>query len=117
MPISIKRIYDDPTPSDVYRVLVDRLWPRGIAKDSAAINEWCKDAAPSNELREAYHADELTFAEFAKRYRAELADGGAQPLVDRVAAGEAVTLIYAAKNTEQNHAIVLRDFIAEEADQ
>ncbi|MGP1272187.1 MAG: DUF488 domain-containing protein [Phycisphaerales bacterium] len=115
MPITIKRIYDDPAPSDGFRVLVDRLWPRGVAKDSAQIDEWAKDAAPSNELRKAYHADEISFAEFAKRYRKELAAGGAQPLIDRVSAGETVTLLYAVRNTEQNHAMVLCDFLSARA--
>ena len=115
MPITIKRIYEEPAPSDGFRVLVDRLWPRGVAKDSTEIDEWAKDAAPSNELRMAYHADEITFAEFAKRYRKELSQGGAQPLIDRVKAGETVTLIYAARSTEQNHAMVLRDYIEEKA--
>ncbi|MEO1584704.1 MAG: DUF488 family protein [Planctomycetota bacterium] len=115
MPLSIKRIYDDPAPTDGFRVLVDRLWPRGIPKDSAEIDEWAKDAAPSSDLRKAYHADEITFAEFSNRYRQELDQGGAQPLIDRVSAGEAVTLVYAARDTEQNHAMVLRDYIHEKA--
>ena len=117
MPISIKRIYDDPVPSDGFRVLVDRLWPRGVSKDAAEIDEWAKDATPSDLLRKAYHADELSVAEFAKKYRNELDAGGAEPLIGRVRAGETVTLVYASANSEQNHAMVLRDYIQEKAGQ
>ena len=115
MSISIKRIYDDPAPSDGYRVLVDRLWPRGVSKDAAALDEWAKDAAPSSDLRAWFHEDMTRFDVFAKKYRDELDAGGAQPMIDRVRAGYTVTLIYASANAEQNHAIVLRDYINEKA--
>lgn len=111
MPVAIKRIYDDTAPSDGFRVLVDRLWPRGVSKQAAAIDEWAKDAAPSDALRRAFHGGDLDFAAFSEEYQKELASGGAQQLIERVASGEAVTLVYAAKNTEQNHAVVLAAFI------
>lgn len=115
MPVAIKRIYDDPAPSDGFRALVDRLWPRGVSKEAALIDMWAKDAAPSDALRRAFHGGELDFAAFSRAYRAELAGGGAQPLIERAAAGESVTLVYAARDTRQNHAAVLAAYIAEAA--
>ena len=103
--IRVKRVYEDPEPEDGHRVLVDRLWPRGLTKEAAAIDEWNKDAAPSHDLRRWIHADLSGWAEFRKRYAREL-DGvmaAWAPLIERARAGR-VTLLYAAKNTEQNHA-------------
>ena len=94
--IQCKRVYDPQESSDGYRVLVDRLWPRGIKKEALACDEWCKELTPSAELRKAFHGEAIDFAHFSQRYRQEL-DAHRQPL----------TLLYAAKNTEQNHARVL----------
>lgn len=112
MHIHIKRVYDTPAPTDGLRVLVDRLWPRGLAKKDAAIDVWAKDLAPSNELRRWFAHEDEKFAEFTRRYRLELDSGMAQ--VDELitsADGGAVTLLYAAKNTKSNHAIVLQAWL------
>lgn len=110
MDIVIKRVYEKPTAEDGYRVLVDRLWPRGVAKARAELDEWCKDVAPSPELRVwfAHRADR--FEEFSQRYGAELASSEAsEELLERAdaAGAQRLTLVYAAKDPEVNHALVL----------
>ncbi len=97
---------------DGYRVLVDRLWPRGIKKTELRYDEWAKTLAPSAELRKAFHGETIDFSEFSKCYREELNKAGdaAQALAKR-AQKETVTLLYGAKNTAQNHALVLADFL------
>lgn len=110
--IRIKRVYRAPRVSDGARVLVDRLWPRGLAKDRARLHSWCRDIAPSDELRHWYHADPARWPDFAARYRDELA---ARPdlvraLADLAAEG-AVTLLFASKEEERNNAAVLRDYL------
>lgn len=112
MSIRLKRIYDAPDPRDGYRVLVDRLWPRGISKDRAGLDEWAKDLAPSNELRQWYHADRSHWTEFRQRYLAELKEQSdrLRELAARARTGE-VTLLYAAADPDQNHAIVLLEAI------
>ena len=72
--VRLKRVYDDPEPGDGFRVLVDRLWPRGLTKSAARVDLWMKEVAPSKDLRRWYHADLTRWAEFRRRYRAELAD-------------------------------------------
>ena len=108
----IKRIYDPPGPEDGFRVLVDRLWPRGITKKRAALDVWLKDVAPSTELRTWFHAQPDGFDEFAARYRAELA---ANPAVDELRAAEkvhpTVTLLYSVRDPERNHAAVLAEYL------
>ena len=112
MPYRIKRIYDPPAPEDGFRVLVDRLWPRGVTKQRAALDLWIKEVAPSTELRTWFHARPDDFDEFADRYRAELA---ANPAVDELRAvtkaHPAVTLLYSVKDPERNHAAVLADYL------
>jgi len=110
--IYCKRVYQEPTPGDGYRVLVDRLWPRGVKKSDLQCDEWAKALAPSAELRKAFHGDVIDFTEFSRRYIAELTSQGDAPkgLADR-AKNQTVTLLYGAKNTEQNHALVLADFL------
>lgn len=106
--IQCKRVYDAPAREDGYRILVDRLWPRGIKKADLVYDEWCKALTPSSELRKAYHGDTLDFAAFGQAYRQELAQHKAEG--ERIAARaqtQTVTLLYAAKQTEQNHAQVL----------
>lgn len=110
-----RRVYEPPAPDDGYRVLVDRLWPRGLTKERAALDEWAKDAAPSPDLRTAWHrAATGEWDGFADRYRAELDDN---PAVDRLLAlgrdHDRVTLLYAAHDPERNHAAVLRDHLTE----
>jgi DNA-3-methyladenine glycosylase len=112
VPYRIKRIYDPPAPEDGFRVLVDRLWPRGVTKQRAALDLWLKEVAPSTELRTWFHARPDGFDEFADRYRAELA---ANPAVDELRAvakaHPAVTLLYSVKDPERNHAAVLADYL------
>ena len=110
--IQCKRVYDPAEKSDGYRVLVDRLWPRGVKKENLIYDEWCKDLAPSAELRKAYHGEVIDFATFCQHYREELShhqDVG-QRLAD-IAQKQGLTLIYAAANTAQNHARVLADWL------
>lgn len=114
--IQIKRIYESAAADDGFRVLVDRLWPRGISKDRAALDDWWKDIAPSPELRTWFGHKEERFAEFAEKYRAELSTGTAAPthmvtVNEHLTAGENVTLLYGAKDPKINQAIVLRDWM------
>ena len=108
--IRVRRIYDDPQPGDGSRVLVDRLWPRGLRKDAAALDEWLRDAAPSNELRGWYGHDPAKFAEFRRRYTAELAGPGPRAALGRLrtlAAAGPVTLLTA--TAEVRHRRASRD--------
>lgn len=113
MELRRKRAYDTANPSDGFRVLVDRLWPRGLSKDRAAIDLWAKDAAPSPELRKAWHAaDADEWDAYADQYRAELAHDTAPALADladRLRPHPTVTLVYAAHDPLRNHAIVLEE--------
>lgn len=122
MSIGIKRAYADAAPTDGYRVLVDRLWPRGVSKTRAELDLWAKDVAPSAELRRAWHADPhgtapAGFDAFAAAYRQELARPPARDALDElvriVREQERVTLVYGAKDPEVNHAVVLRDVLEE----
>ncbi|MGW5384742.1 DUF488 domain-containing protein [Nocardia sp. NPDC003963] len=108
----VKRVYEAPEPGDGYRVLVDRLWPRGVAKAAARIDEWAKDITPSTELRRWFHEDpEHRRAEFTERYRDELAAPAARDILDRlrerVAADPPVTLLTAVKEPGHSHVPVL----------
>ncbi|WP_242370814.1 MULTISPECIES: DUF488 domain-containing protein [Anaeromyxobacter] len=114
--VRLKRAYDGPERSDGYRVLVDRLWPRGVKKEALALDLWAKDLAPSPGLRRWFGHDPARFREFARRYHAELGTGPAQVLLaelGRRAAHRTVTLVYGARDREHNGAVVLRDLIAE----
>jgi len=108
--VRLKRAYEEPEAADGYRVLVDRLWPRGLRKAGAHIDEWLKDLAPSNELRRWFAHDPGRFAEFRDRYRQELSNPTARALLAalaRRARSETVTLIYAAKDERHSNAAVL----------
>lgn len=108
----VKRIYEPPADDDGFRVLVDRLWPRGIAKESAAVDLWLKDVAPSTTLRTEFNHRPERFAVFSERYRLELDSNPAVAgLLELAAAHPRVTLLYAARNTEANHALVLLDYL------
>jgi len=110
--VEIKRAHEPATAADGYRVLVDRLWPRGVSKEHAALDLWLKDVAPSTELRESWNHNPATFSEFAKAYRKELSHNPAlTELKKLVETHPLVTLIYAAHDPQINHAIVLRDVI------
>ncbi len=111
--INIKRIYDEPTDGDGYRVLVDRLWPRGISKKDARLDEWNKEIAPSPELRKWFDHKEERFQEFRLLYRKELASKTKElHRLKTLAKKEVVTLIYGAKDPAINHAVVLKEFLA-----
>ncbi|HEY7382048.1 MAG TPA: DUF488 domain-containing protein [Beijerinckiaceae bacterium] len=110
--IRIKRIYDPPAPDDGYRVLVDRLWPRGIRKDAAQIDLWCKEVAPSTALRRWYDHDLAKWDEFRRRYRAELQrQPAALALLRDKAARGVLTLLYAAREPERNNAAALESIL------
>lgn len=108
MAVRRKRVYEAPSPADGLRVLVDRLWPRGLAKDKARVDLWLRDVAPSTELREWFGHDPEKWPEFQRRYRAELKGNAA--LKELKALGrkhEDITLVYAVRDAEHNHARVL----------
>ncbi|WP_336050276.1 DUF488 domain-containing protein [Streptomyces sp. CA2R101] len=114
--LRVRRVYEAPEPADGARVLVDRLWPRGLSKADAQLSEWCKDVAPSSELRRWFHHEEPRFAEFAERYREELAQEAVQPalegLRERAAQGP-LTLLTATKDVSVSHVNVLIEVLRE----
>ncbi|KQV83665.1 DUF488 family protein [Rhizobium sp. Root1220] len=112
MSLQIKRIYEPPSPFDGDRILVDRLWPRGVSKKGARLDSWLKDVAPTPELREWFDHRPDRWEEFEKRYRAELVHNPAFADLCRFVAGHSVTLLYGAKDNKHNHALVLADAIA-----
>jgi uncharacterized protein YeaO (DUF488 family) len=108
----IKRVYEDPQSDDGFRVLIDRLWPRGLSKERAAIDLWCKDVAPSTELRTWFGHRHDRFLEFTDRYRQELENNPAvEELREVLAAQPTVTLLYAAREPMENHAVILMDYL------
>ena len=111
MMIKIKRAYQPPEEEDGFRILVDRLWPRGVSKDKAKLDLWLKEVAPSNELRKWFGHDPEKRSEFQKRYSAELKDKRIflSKIKDLEKEKGTVTLIYSAKDEEHNDAVVLRD--------
>ena len=110
----LKRVYQPPHPGDGTRILVDRLWPRGIAKDKARIDLWLKDIAPSDALRKRFHGKPNDWGAFRAAYFAELEGAAAQAvtqdLLDRLRRGP-VTLLYAARNEQNNNAVVLKEWL------
>ena len=112
MPITLKRIYDEADSSDGHRILVDRLWPRGVSKEKAKVDEWMKEVAPSNELRKLFHGGGLSWAEFEKQYQEELKTHIEElRALAEIAKTLKVTLLYSSKNNEQNNATVLKEFL------
>jgi uncharacterized protein YeaO (DUF488 family) len=110
------RVYEQRTPDDGVRVLVDRIWPRGLSKDKADLDEWCKHIAPSTVLRKWYGHDPDRFAEFGRRYRGELTDplrAEALAHLRGLAKDQPVTLLSATKHAEISEAIVLADLLGE----
>jgi uncharacterized protein YeaO (DUF488 family) len=113
MALQLKRVYDDADEGDGFRVLVDRLWPRGVTKERATVDLWLKEVAPSPGLRKEWHHNPGRFNEFAERYRDELEQNPATvELRELIAEHATVTLLYGAKDPEANHARVLKDFLA-----
>ena len=110
--VDIKRVYEQAGDEDGVRILVDRLWPRGVSKERAALSGWLKDVAPSPDLRRWWHHDPDRFEDFARRYRTELDDNPAlEDLLSIVREHDRTTLVYAAKDPAVNHALILRDYV------
>lgn len=117
-PIRIKRIYDPVEPGDGYRILVDRLWPRGMKKEQAALDQWAKSITPSTEIRKEFHHDPSSFSEFRQKYLFELennpeSEAFRRQVLEKLHAGP-VTLLYGAKDREVNHATVLKEWLERE---
>jgi len=110
-----KRVYASPAAEDGLRVLVDRLWPRGLTKEAAAVDEWLKDIAPSTDLRKWFHQDTGRWDEFTRRYRAELQSAGPAAALERLRAmgrnHETVTLLFGAREEQRNHASLLVEIL------
>jgi uncharacterized protein YeaO (DUF488 family) len=111
--VSVKRVYEPAAPSDGVRVLVERLWPRGMRKESLKMNAWLKDVAPSGELRRWFNHDPAKWTEFRRRYSVELNRhrDALQPILDAETRGN-VTLLYSSHDTEHNNAVALKDHLA-----
>jgi uncharacterized protein YeaO (DUF488 family) len=110
--IQIKRIYDEYEAADGYRILVDRLWPRGISKDKAHVDEWVKEIAPSSELRQWFNHEPERFAAFKSKYKQELkANADLLGAIKKRAKQERVTLLYGAKDEVHNQAQVLLELL------
>ena len=112
MKIAIKRVYEQPAEADGTRILIDRLWPRGLSKEKAAVDVWLKEIAPTTQLRKWFNHDPAKWEEFEQRYRAELADNdeAVQRLRQEMQKGD-VTLVYAAKDEAHNDAVVLLRYL------
>lgn len=110
--INIKRIYEETGKADGYRILVDRLWPRGIKKENAPFDKWIKEAGPSNELRKWFNHEVEKWDEFVQKYRKELKVNSAfDELFEEIKKHEKVCLLYSAKDEEHNQAIVLKQYL------
>lgn len=114
MNIKTKRIYETMATSDGYRILVDRLWPRGLKKEDAHIALWLKEIAPSDQLRKWFHHEESNWPTFVSKYKAELKKSEAlQQLIELATDHEVITLLYGAKDEAHNQAVVLKNFLEE----
>jgi uncharacterized protein YeaO (DUF488 family) len=114
MSIAIKRAYEPPSKKDGRRILVDRVWPRGVTKDALRVDAWYKDLAPSTPLRKWFGHDPERWAEFQKRYAAELRKSHARETLEELstfAKRHKLTLVYGARDEEHNQAVVLRDYL------
>jgi len=112
MPISLKRVYEKPSPEDGKRILVERLWPRGLKKEEAHVDEWLRDLAPSNELRKWYGHNPAKWSQFKEKYWKELAKK--QDVASKLAREcreKKVTFVFAAKEQQYNNAVALKEFI------
>lgn len=115
MKILIKRAYEAPAARDGTRVLVDRLWPRGLTKDAARIDEWLKEVAPSTTLRRWFGHEPAKFDEFRRRYRKELQGRAAWEQLKALARSGTLTLVYSARDEQHNNAVVLRQLLEEQS--
>lgn len=118
MPIKVKRVYEEPSKNDGKRVLVDRLWPRGLTKEQAKVDEWLRDLAPSAELRKWFEHDPAKWTDFRKRYWREL--DKSPDLVSRLAEecqGQMVTFVFSSKEEKLNNAVALKEYIESSAKQ
>ena len=114
MVITIKRAYEPPSRADGTRILVDRLWPRGVSKDAARVEQWMRDLGPSTELRKFFGHDPTRWKEFRKRYLVELRRAEAAPMLSellRIARRGHLTLVYGAKDEQHNQAVVLKEYL------
>lgn len=112
--IVIKRAYEDPAPADGYRVLVDRIWPRGKRKEALALDQWAKELGPSTALRQWFGHDPQRWEEFRERYRRELDAPPSRELLTSLlhsAKGRKLTLVYSARDEQRNQAVVLRELL------
>jgi uncharacterized protein YeaO (DUF488 family) len=113
MKLQLKRIYEAPSEEDGTRILVDRLWPRGVTKEKARVDLWFKEIAPSNELRKWFAHDPEKWSEFRARYKAELKRSGPQlALLKQAVTRGTTTLLYGARDTEHNEAVVLHELLS-----
>ena len=115
MPVKVKRVYEAPAKTDGARILVDRLWPRGLTKQGASIERWLRDIAASNELRHWFHANSTEWSSFRRRYLKELgqpkAMGALEALYEILGKYKVVTLLYASRNEEHNNAVALKELL------
>tara|TARA_R110002012_G_scaffold13097_2_gene56948 strand:+ start:55 stop:405 length:351 start_codon:yes stop_codon:yes gene_type:complete len=113
MNIEIARIYENKEASDNIRILVDRLWPRGISKEDAHLDYWYKQWAPDDDLRKKFHENKISWDEFSKNYKSELKENKSQILsdLDEVDKRKTMVLLYGSKDKSQNHAILLKEFL------
>lgn len=112
--VKVKRVYDSSHPSDGKRILVDRLWPRGLTKEQVAVDIWMKEIAPSNDLRKQYNHKPELFEEFTEKYLIELQQESQVQLLQQIrewASADPVTLVYAARDEVHNHAVFLKEVI------
>jgi uncharacterized protein YeaO (DUF488 family) len=113
MAIKLKRVYEEPSEDDGTRILVDRLWPRGLTKEKAHVDLWLKEVAPSNELRKWFAHDPAKWLEFKARYKTELKHNAKQlAILKQAIAKGPTTLLYGAKDTEHNEAVALQDLLS-----
>ncbi|MBX9925979.1 MAG: DUF488 family protein [Hyphomicrobiaceae bacterium] len=116
--IRVKRVYDAPSVDDGMRILVDRLWPRGLTRDVAAIDKWVKDIAPSHDLRKWFNHEPSRWPEFQVRYRLELQSHEATAILDElrsIASKDSITLVYAATERRLNNAVVLSEILSRQS--
>jgi uncharacterized protein YeaO (DUF488 family) len=112
MPVRIKRVYEAAAANDGYRILVDRLWPRGMTKEKAHVDKWLKEVAPSAELRKWFNHEPEKWKQFCSKYRTELKGSAAfRALLEEIGRHQSVTLLYGARDMEHNDAVALQQFI------